>query len=215
MRVAGIALVAVALAAGCGGGDDKGAVEATPKRETASSPEDSGTTSSTEDPIEREKAVVIEAHEAAMDARVASAGPSKPNPDLPALADTHVDPYLTEWTDELDRMLFTSQAVRYPNDSELEIVEVLDVTFGWETEEDGSGGAADAGPDDVGNVATLTACVVDDFSRVDVASGKVKAGGDVFTVHETSKLRKVDGEWKLAERHGNNSWPGRSGCAAE
>ena len=65
-----------------------------------------------------------------------------------------------------------------------------------------------------GDVARLVACVVDDGERVDAASGAVVASG-VGTVEWRAAMRRVDGEWLLAERLENQRWEGVAGCASE
>lgn len=206
----GLAVLAVLGAvAACSEGDNGEIIAEEP---ASAGDESADPTVTTVDPIERERAAVIEAHEAAMHARIDSAEP--PDPDFPALAETHTEPFLSEWTGRLEGLVSQGLAIRYPEDSELS-VDVLNVSFGWRVGDDGSSGAGDAGPDDVGDMATVEACIVDDGETYRVATGEVTAGGGVYTIYETATLYKEDGTWKLAERQPHDDRSGRVGCAAQ
>jgi hypothetical protein len=161
-------------------------------------------------PLDVERLQVTAAHEAAMEARIESSAAPVPDPDSPAVADTHVDPLLSRWQDRLGGMAAQGLAIRYPEDSQLEIVAVMDITFSWS---DGSAAAA-AEDGEVGDTATLIACILDDGETYNVATGEVTAGGSLVTVHEEATLRKIDGQWRLADRTATER-EGRTGCAAD
>jgi hypothetical protein len=55
-------------------------------------------------------------------------------------------------------------------------------------------------------------CVVDDSERVVVETGESLTPGDVTAAWSTDALRRVDGEWKLAERRVNEEWEGEDEC---
>jgi hypothetical protein len=200
------------LVASCG--DDGGGAEATsadPPVEVSQEGEATGSAAVEQSAVEEEREEVVEAFQAAMDARIESAGPAEPDPDLPALTETHTDPRLSEWEARLEGMALQGLAIRYPDDSELEVVEVMDVTFSWWVDDDGSASSGDAGAE-VGDKATLQVCIVDDGETYEVESGDVRSSG-LYTIHERAVMRKVDGTWKLAD-HTATEREGRTGCAA-
>lgn len=215
IKIAAASTVLAALAAGCGG--DDGGVEATsddPPVTLADLDGQAAAEDGESSAVDRETEAVIEAHWSAMEARIESAAAPAPDPALPALEETHIDPRLGEWVSKLTGMANQGLAMRYPEDSELEVLDA-DVSFSWWTDDDDSGGAAEAGPEDVGDKATLRACLLDDGETFDVATGETTEGGGLYTIHETTTLRKVDGEWKVAEHQADRQWEGRDGCAAE
>lgn len=179
-----LALVAVAfIIGGCGGddGDDAGS-----PRTTATSASSITTTT-----VEPDKAAVSAAYEAASRAFIEAA--AIPDPDFPAIADTHTGPMLEQTHNLLRALRMDGRFIRYPANSRYQIgVERVDVT---------------------GDVARMSACVVDDGERVDRATGNVIAGG-VVTVRWTAAMRRVDGTWRLAERREEARWDGVAGCAA-
>ena len=63
-----------------------------------------------------------------------------------------------------------------------------------------------------GDVAQLRVCGVDDGQRVETSTGEVVAGG-VVTVRARAAMRRVDGNWRLAEREKEAEWEGVAGCA--
>jgi hypothetical protein len=209
-------MAASVLAAGCGDDDGGGNAQAAPGDPPVTNAElggqgeaDDAETSA----VEREEAAVNDAYQAAMDARIQSAEGPAPDQDLPALEDTHTDPKLEEWVSDLQGLINQGLAVRYPDGSELEILDT-EVTFSWWVDDDGAS-AADVDTDEVGDKATVVACLLDDGETFDVETGEVTAGGGLYTISETATLRKIDGEWKLAELHEDRQWEGRDGCAAE
>lgn len=229
-RLAGAVLAAVVLATACSGDDQSTSgnrdaaseEDASAERREATPAGDSGDPDSTEpaesttDVMAREQEAVEEAYVAAMEARIDSASSPGPNPDFPGLAETHVDPILSEWTSQLERWAFTAHVVRY---GEVPEVDVLSVTFGWDTG-GGSGGSDADDPDanSVGNLATVQACIVDGGQVVHQPSGDVEPqdnadSSGLVTVYEHATMKKVDGAWKLAERRPDKDWPGRAGCA--
>ena len=183
-------LFAVVLAA-CS--DDSG--EAKGATTTTSTTVRSSTTSTAEDLEAAEGQVVVDALMAADDAAMAALAPPAPNPDLPALLDTHTGPMLKRRQEVAQGLRAQGRAVRYGPDSKFR-VEVESVDF------------------DGDDVAILSVCAVDDGERFVVETGEVIAGG-LWTVQSTDAMRRVDGGWKLAERREDNRWKGEAGCAVD
>jgi hypothetical protein len=88
-------------------------------------------------------------------------------------------------------------AIRYPENSQYRL-DIQSIRF---DEDDGQ------------EIAFIEVCGVDDGERFDMASGEVLEGG-VRTLQLTEAMRKVDGEWKLAERRQNSYQEGVVECAA-
>lgn len=131
-------------------------------------------------------------YEAASEAFIQAA--AIPDPDFPRLAETHTGPMLEQRRETLLALQADGRVIRYPTPSQYSIeVEDIDVE---------------------GDVARLVACVVDDGERVESATGNVVASG-VGTVEWRVAMRRVDGEWRLAERLENARWDGVAGCAVE
>jgi hypothetical protein len=187
--VVGLLIVAVLLA-GCG--DDAGSDEADGATTTTIA---STTTSPTTDPEAAERQAVTDALEAADDAFLAAAAPPVPNPDLPALIETHTGPMLEQRQEVVLGLRGNGWAIRLPEDSRLRL-EVQSVEF------------------DSDDVAILDVCAVDDGERFVVETGEVIAEG-LFTVQSTDAMQRVDGVWKLAERREENRWEGEAGCAVD
>ena len=184
-----VLVFAVLTVPACGGGDDTSA----PTTTAASRPTttDRATTSSTT-PSDADEAEVRAAYEAASQAFIDAA--AIPDPNHPALAATHTGPMLEQRRDTLLGLQADGRVIRYPSPSQYRIaITSIDID---------------------GDVARLVACVVDDGERVDAASGAVVASG-VGTVEWRAAMRRVDGEWLLAERLENQRWEGVAGCASE
>lgn len=130
------------------------------------------------------------AYEAASRAFIGAA--AVPDPDSPLLAQTHTGPMLEQRHNTLVSLKLDGRAIRYPDPTQYRI-RVTDI-------------AVD------GDVARLTACVVDDGERIEVTTGQVLASG-TGTVEWTAALRRVDGSWRLAERVERARWEGVAGCA--
>jgi hypothetical protein len=186
----------VGLLSGCSGGEDRPAAadEAQSTTTTAAPAETTTTLSATQ----REEQAVRDAHAAAVQARMDSAAPPNPDPELPTLAETHTGLMLDQWKNTTTGLQLNGFAIRYPEGSQHRS-EVESVTF-----------------DEVNGqqVAYLDVCTVDDGERIDVASGEVLSSG-VITIEATEAMQKVDGVWKLAERQENTVSEGVTGCAAD
>ena len=189
-EVLGVGLLLVVLLAGCG--DDAGSNEADGATTTSTT---STTTSTTTDPEAAERKAVTAALEAADDAFLAAAAPPVPNPDLPALIETHTGPMLEQRQGVVLGLRGNGWAIRLPEESRFRL-EVQSVEF----ESD--------------DVAILDVCAVDDGERFVVETGEVIAEG-LFTVQSTDAMQRVDGVWKLAERREENRWDGEAGCAVD
>ena len=148
----------------------------------------SSTTTSTTSPSD--EAAVRSAYEAASRAFIEAA--AIPDPNYPALTETHTGPMLEQRQDTLRALQLDHRIIRYPQPSQYR-VEIDDVTID-------------------GDVARLTVCVVDDGERVEKDTGRVIASG-VGTVQGTAAMRRVDGTWRLAERREDQRWDGVAGCA--
>lgn len=206
-------LAAVALMAAACGGDDSGGAQAAPDDPPVTNADLGGQRDGPDGemtPSELEEEAVTDAYHAARHARVESAAPPTPDPELPALAETHSDPSLSEWQDQLVGMGSQGNALRYPDDSEAEVVD-LEMQFSWWVDEETSAGGDDLGADEVGDKATLDVCILDDGEIYDVATGAVEWGG-LYTFEETAVMRKLDGEWMMVEYEASRR-EGRAGCA--
>lgn len=188
-RVAAAALVVLLVAGACSNDDDDDRAGAT---STTSRPETTASTSRpTSTTIAEDDAAVTAAYEAASRAFVEAA--AVPDPNFPAIVETHTGPMLEQTTNLLRALQLDERFIRYPPDS-LYRISVEDVRI-------------------TDDVARLTACVVDDGERVERASGNVVAGGTV-TVQWTAAMRRIEGTWRLAERREEARWDGVAGCAA-
>jgi hypothetical protein len=177
---------------GCSGDDDDAAAD---DRETATTTTAESTT--TVDTTAAEEAAVTEARQAADDVWKAVTAPPEPNPDDPTIAAHYVGPMFDRLTETIRGLRANGWAIRYPEGSQARI-EIQSIRF---SEDDGE------------EVAFLEVCGVDDGERFDMASGDVLEGG-VRTLQLTEAMRKVDGEWKLAERRQNDYQEGVVECAA-
>lgn len=183
-RCVGLILALVLLAA-CDGDSGDQANPTTTRRSSPVTVEGTSTTAIGED------GEVRAGYEAASEAFIEAA--AVPDPDFPGLAETHVDPMLQQRRETLLALKADGRAIRYPTPSEYRI-EVDQIMLD-------------------GEVARLVACVVDDGERVDASTGDVIASG-VGTVEWRVAMRRVDGQWRLAERVENARWEGVDGCAA-
>lgn len=167
---------------------------------TTSSTTEASTTSttvpptSTTDPAEALEAEVTAAYEAASQAFLEAA--ALPDPDYPALAQTHVDPMLDQRRGVLTQLKFEARVIRLPEDSVHRI----------EVESFESQGA---------DTSILVVCIVDDGERYDAATGELLTDGQPGTSRFRAALRLVDGRWVLAEQLLQEEWPGVSGCATD
>jgi hypothetical protein len=148
--------------------------------------------SSTTTTVEDDVSPLAAAYEAASQAYVKAS--AIPDPDLPALAETTMDPLLGQSRSSVRSLQLQHQVVRPPKPS-IARVEV-----------DRSSITVD------GDVARLEACVVDDAQVVDVETGKV-INGRVSTVLWEAALRKMSDGWRLAEQRVIQRWEGEAGCA--
>lgn len=155
-------------------------------------------TTTTLTPEEAKKQEVITAREAADEAQAAALGPPSPNPDLPALAETHTGLMFDRMKETAAGLKRNGYAQRYP-DSTQHVVEVESVRF---EEVDGQ------------EVAFLDVCTVDDGERFVLSNDKVLTSG-VWTFKSAEAMRKVDGVWKLAERREDSVEEGVTGCAVD
>jgi hypothetical protein len=192
-QLLGLGLVLAVIVAACGG--DDGSDEAEGATSTSAPTTEASSPSTTSDPEAIERQAVIDAYLAAAEAAREASAPPVPNPDLPALMATHVDPMLEQRQGVFRGLRANGWAIRYPPDSKLR-VEVETVEF------------------DGDDVAILEVCAVDDGERIVVRTGEVLASG-VATVEVTAAMRRVDGVWKLAERREEQQWEGEAGCAAD
>jgi hypothetical protein len=153
------------------------------------------TTATTVDPEQALRTEVMAAYDAQSDAFFQAAG--IPDPDHPALAATHTQPMLGTTRALIVGLLGDGRIMRLPPDSQYRN-EVESVEFP---------------PEYDGTVAILTVCTVDDGEIVELATGRVVAGG-AGTVESRAAMRLEAGVWKLAEREELARWPGVAGCAA-
>jgi hypothetical protein len=135
---------------------------------------------------------VVAAYDAAGRAYVEAA--AIPDPDLPALAATTVDPLLAQSRKAIRSLKLEGRAGRYPSPSK------------YRTDVDPSTIQID------GDVAKLEACVVDDGQIIEVSTGRV-LDDSLSTVLWQAALRRVDGTWRLAEQRVMSRWEGEAGCA--
>jgi hypothetical protein len=178
------------LTVACGGSSQNAADKPHP---TTTHP----TTSTTLNPAEAAKQAVIKARDAADKAEIKALGP-QPNPDLPALADTHTGLMLDRLKQTAKGLRLSGAASRLPANSKHR----LDVTSVRLTKVSGQ------------DVAYLEVCMIDDVERVQTSTGKVLLSG-LFTFQSSEAMKKVDGVWRLAERRQNSAAEGVAGCAVK
>jgi hypothetical protein len=183
---------ALTLLTTCSSKDD------TTNAEEAPRPTTTRATTTTLTPEEAKKQEVIAAREAADEAQAEALGPPNPNPDLPALAETHTGLMFDRMKETAAGLKRNGYAQRYPDNTQ-HTVEVEAVRF-----EDVDGQ----------EVAFLEVCTIDDGERFVLASGKVLTSG-IWTFRSAEAMRKVDGIWKLAERREDSVEEGVTGCAVD
>lgn len=188
------AVPSLALLGGCSGDNDRRAAADESDDTTTTAAE----TSSTLSAREQEEQAVIQAHEAATQARIDSAAAPSPDPADPVVAETHTGLMLERWTGTLTALQHNGFAIRYPANSQNRS-EVESVTF---DEVDGQ------------EVAYVEVCAVDDGERFAMATDAVLSSG-VRTTQVTEALRKEGGGWKVAELRENQRWDGVAGCAVD
>ena len=188
----GLGLALAVLVAACG--DDAGSDE-TDRATSTSAPTTTASTTTSEDPEVADRQAVIDAYMAAEEAAIAASAPPTPNPDLPALLETHTGLILNRRRETILGLRANGWAIRYPPDSVYR-EEVALVEF------------------DGADVAVLNVCAVDDAERFVVETGEVIASG-LVTVQHTAAMQREDGVWKLAERREQQQWDGEAGCAVD
>lgn len=164
LRAVAYCVVVCLLVVGCTGGDD-----------------DDGGGGPRGSDREALEADVRAAHEAAEQARIASSAAPLPDPELPALAETHTGEALAEWVRVTTRLQTLGLAMRYPAGSQravnLESVQV----------------------NDAGDQAELEVCTVSDGEVFMVAADKVVSSG-LRTVRTAETMARRGETWRLAVR---------------
>ena len=117
-----------------------------------------------------------------------------PNPDDPLLAQTMVDPMLSQAVKLAGEWRGFGQAGRNPAGS------VRRITF--------------ISADVDGDQATVETCSVDDGIIYEPATGTV-LNDEITTARDRATLTFVEGTWKLASREQLEKWEGVAGCALE
>jgi hypothetical protein len=187
-RVATAAVAVALLAAGCGGSEEPAAVGEVPPPSTTGSTEPTSTTASTAEI----KQAVLDAYLAGWKAKHVSNDP--PDPEFPALAETHTGPALDQAVENRQAFQVTGRVGRFPEDSIAERrAEVVSV------------GAEEA---------VVRDCSVDDSQIVIAATGEA-VNDLVATVLFEGSMVVEDGQWKLRSLKVVEEWEGVAGCAAE
>ena len=179
------------LASGCGGGSEDADDDPRP-----TTPESETTT--TLDAEEAARQEVITAREAADEAQIEALAPPTPDPELPALEETHTGLMLDRMTQTANGLKVAGIASRLPEDTQHSL-EVESIRFG---EAEGV------------EVAYIEVCIVEDAERIDPATNQVLKEG-VVTARSTEAMQKIDGVWKLAERRQDSVEEGVVGCAVD
>lgn len=182
---------ALLFTAACSGDGDAASQTTTTQPTTTST---RPTTTTTADPAVQTEADVEAAYEAASKAFVQAA--AVPDPDFPALLETHVDPMLNQRRGVLTQLKFDGRVIRYPENAQLRIE-----TESFELRDP--------------EVAVLVVCVVDDGERYDAATGELLTDGQPGTSRWEVGMRLVDGSWRLAEQVQQEEWGGVAGCAVD
>jgi len=115
-----------------------------------------------------------------------------PNPDVPELAATTIDPALGEVRRLAQQWRGFGQALKYPTPS-VHRIDTLSVSV-------------DSG------TATIVTCNVDDGVVYEPASGR-NLNDRVTTARDEAALSLGGGEWKLTTRVQQEKWEGVAGCA--
>lgn len=137
-----------------------------------------------------EQQAVVDAYREAMRAfDIALADP--PNPDVPALGATTIDPALGEVRRLAQQWHGFGQALKYPTPS-VHRIEPLSVSID-------------------GAIATIVTCNVDDGVIYEPASGRT-LNDKVTTARDEATLSLVGGVWKLTTRVQQQKWEGVAGC---
>ncbi|HUP86813.1 MAG TPA: hypothetical protein VM143_14240 [Acidimicrobiales bacterium] len=190
-----VAAASVALLFSVGSACSDGEPESSAPRSTTSTSvtgASAGSSTSTSMPSPPDEAGVRAGYEAASRAFIDAA--ANPDPDSAAVASTHTGLMLDQRRATLRGLRAERKAIRYPTPSQYRI-EIEEVSI-------------------EGDVARLTACVVDDGATVDAASGTTLAGA-VVTTKVLAAMQRVEGSWRLAERVKTDEWDGVAGCAAD
>jgi hypothetical protein len=145
------------------------------------------TTPTTADP----RTQAFDGYRAALDA-LDHALSNPPNPSDPLLAQTMVDPMLTQSRNLASEWQGFGQAGKYPPHS-VRRQTLISATV-------------------TGNQASLQACSVDDGIVYDISTGKT-INDNVTTALDKATLTLVGGTWKLATRDQVQKWQGVAGCA--
>lgn len=182
----GLGLIATA----CSGDGDAASETSTTRATTTTRP----STTTTADPAVQTEAEVVDAYEAASEAFLDAA--AIPDPDFPALLNTHVDPMLDQRRGVLTQLKVQGRVIRLPENSihsiEAESFELRDA-----------------------DTAVLDVCIVDDGERFDAATGELLTDGEPGTSRFQAAMSRVDGRWVLAEQLLQEEWPGVAGCAVD
>jgi hypothetical protein len=185
MRRPIVAVLAVMLAAGCGGsGDD------------AAEGDDPATTSSTPTPTTPDETIASNSAEAEVEAaylaywEMAQRLVEAPNPDDPEIPERATGPAMGQLVDSLSTLRAQNRAVRGGPGYGHRLLS-LDV----------SGGSA-----------LVRDCTVDDGSIVDASTGDVIEQRVVTVLLEVS-LRRETGGWRVSEIEQLDSWSGATTCS--
>ena len=177
-----LGIATVLVLAGCGsseGGSELGSEPTTP----------STTEASTTTTVDREQAV-LDAYLASWAAKTESNDP--PDPDAPALAETHTGPALAQAVDNRRAYQITGRVGRYPEGSISEHrAEVMSV---------------------LGEEATVRDCSIDDGQVIVDATGEVVNDLVVTALFEGTMVLEND-RWKLSSLTLVEQWEGVAGCA--
>lgn len=190
-----VGVLIMVVAGACGGGDDDASSSTTTAIDNATTTTATttpSTTSTTEDDTTEDE--VAAAYEAAAQA-FRDAG-TIPDPDFPALLETHIDPMLNQRRGVLTQLQVNGAVFRFPEPSqhsiEVDSFELRDPT-----------------------TAVIGVCLVDDGERYDAATGALLTDGQPGTTHFTAALTNVDGRWLLTEQLVDEEWLGVAGCAVD
>ena len=182
----GICALLVCVGAACSPSDLPEATSSSEVRDAATT-EEAAASAGTE--AEADEAAQV--YRAALEAL--SAALEDPASASSALEALFVDPALAASRDLVNTWAGFDQALRYPTGS-VRSVDVLSVDIS-------------------GDVATVTACVVDDGVVIDATTGDV-VNDEVATVLEAARLHRIDRGWRLAERVQLERWEGAVPCDA-
>lgn len=190
-----VGVLIIGAAGACSGGDEGDAVStATVADESITTTETTAAATTSTTAVDATEADVAAAYQAAT-AAFEQAG-AIPDPDFPAIFDTHVDPMLNQVRGVLTQLKFEGAQFRFPEPSvrsvEVESFELRDST-----------------------TAVIEVCVVDDGEKYDVATGQLLTDGQPGTTRFTAAMQNIDGNWLLAEQTLDEEWLGVAGCAVD